>query len=103
MSDLGADYQRLIREEARLIILKAIAEQDDESLPSGILEEVLPLYGVNRPRAWIHQQMAYLAEMGAITTSPRGSVVTGRLTELGRRHLDRHAAIEGVKRPARKG
>lgn len=92
---------RLIREEARLVILKAIAEQTDETLNSSILEQVLAQYGIFKPRAWVHGEMGWLTEMGAITVMDAGTVKVGRLTELGRRHLDRHAVIEGVKRPSR--
>lgn len=92
---------RLIREEARLVILRAIGEQTNETLNSSILEQVLAQYGIFKPRAWVHGEMSWLAEMGAITSIDAGSVKVGRLTELGRRHLDRHTAIEGVKRPSR--
>lgn len=103
MNDLGVDYMRILREEARLVILKTIAEQANESLSSSIIEQVLPVYAIRQERAWIHQQMDYLATMGAITLKAAGTVKIGTLTDLGRRHLDRDAAIEGVKRPSRPG
>ena len=92
-----------MREEARLIILKALAEQVNESLNSSMIEPVLYRFGINLERAWIHQQLDYLATMGAVTLTSAGSVRIATLTNLGQRHLDRHEAIEGVKRPSRKG
>ncbi len=93
---------RIIREDARLIILKALAEETSETLNSGMLEEALAAYGgISRPRAWVHGELAYLKEMGAVTVLVAGTVQIATLTDLGRRHLDRTAIIEGVKRPSR--
>lgn len=92
---------RLIREEARLVILKALGEQADETLNSNLLVGVLATYGINRERAWVHGELAYLAEMGAVRVMDAGTVKIATLTELGGRHLNRHIAIEGVKRPSR--
>lgn len=91
----------LIRQEARLIILRAIAQQTDETLNSSLLVEELKTFGISRPRAWVHQEMEYLREMGALTVREASTVVIGTLTEQGRRHLDREIIIEGVKRPSR--
>lgn len=103
MSDIGVDYMRIMREEARLIILKEVARQENETLMSSVLEEVLPVFAIRQPRAWIHQQMDYLATMGALVVKSAGTVKIGTLTDLGRRHIDRDSFIEGVKRPARPG
>lgn len=92
---------RIIREHARLIILRALAEQTDERLNSELLRHVLETYGISRPRAWVHGELDYLAEMGAVTVMSAGTVKVATLTELGHRHLSRATAIEGVKRPSR--
>lgn len=94
---------RLIREEARLIVLKALAEQADETLNSNLLVGVLSTYGINRERPWLHGELAYLAEMGAVRLVDAGTVKIATLTDLGHRHLKRHHVIEGVKRPSRPG
>lgn len=98
---IATDMDRIIREEARLIILKALAEQVNESLSSSLLEPVLAQFAIYQERPWIHQQMDYLRTMGAVTIVDAGSVKIATLTDMGRRHLDRHVAIEGVKRPSR--
>ncbi|MEH3091990.1 MAG: hypothetical protein PGN20_15390 [Agrobacterium cavarae] len=104
MTPLGIDYAKRIREDARLIILKALAEQVNESLASNILEdEVLPRFAIRQDRAWVHTQMEYLANLGAITTIDAGTVKIGSLTTMGLRHLQRAIAIEGVTRPSRPG
>lgn len=97
------DMDTLIREDARLIILKALAGQVDERLHSGYLGEELARFGIDRPREWIHGELDWLAEMGAVTLIKPGSVVVATLTEKGHRHLRRAIVIEGVKRPSRPG
>ena len=103
MSDLATDFAQIMREEARLIILKALGEQMNESLNSSMMEPVLARFAINMPRPWIHQQLEYLETMNAVTIMNAGTVKIATLTELGRRHLDRQCAIEGVKRPSRPG
>ncbi|EXL08208.1 hypothetical protein BG46_01380 [Brucella anthropi] len=104
MNNLGIDYAKKIREDARLVILKALAEQINESLASNILQDlVLPRFAIRQDRAWVHTQLDFLANLGAITCTAEGSVKVATLTTMGRRHLDRDIAIEGVTRPSRPG
>lgn len=99
-----SDYENeIVRPDARLIILKALAAQTDERLHSGFIAEELRRFGIDRPREWIHGELDWLAEMGAVTLTKPGSVVVATLTEKGARHLRRAVVIEGVKRPARPG
>lgn len=99
-----SDYENsIIRPDARLIILKALEAQTDERLHSDFLAEELRRFGIDRPRAWVHGELDWLAEMGAVTLTKPGSVVVATLTEKGARHLRRSIVIEGVKRPGRPG
>lgn len=100
MSDYENDH---VRPDARLIILKALAAQTDERLHSGFIAEELKRFGIDRERAWVHGELDWLAEMGAVTLLKPGSVVVATLTEKGHRHLRRAIVIEGVKRPSRPG
>lgn len=95
------DMARKIAEDARLIILKALAAQVDERLHSGFLMAELEVFGIDRPREWVHGELDWLAEIGAVTLLKAGSVVVATLTDKGARHLRRTIAIEGVSRPAR--
>lgn len=97
------DMDTLIREDARLVILKALEAQVDERLHSGYLAEELARFGIDRPREWIHGELDWLAEIGAVTLVKPGTVVVATLTEKGHRHLRRAIAIEGIKRPSRPG
>lgn len=91
----------MIRQEARLIILKALAAQIDERLNSELLRAELESFGIAKGRDWVHDELAFLGEMGAVTVMTAGSVRVATLTEKGAMHLRRQIAIEGVKRPAR--
>lgn len=98
-----SDYIELVRQDARLIILKALAAQTDERLHSGYLVEEMLRFGIDRTREWVHGELDWLAEMGAVTLAKPGSVVVATLTEKGHRHIRRAIVIEGVKRPSRPG
>lgn len=92
-----------MREDARLIILKALSQQVGERLHSGYIAEQLKEFGIDRPREWIHGELDWLDEMGAVTLTKVDTVVVATLTEKGARHLRRAIAIEGIKRPSRPG
>ncbi len=93
--------QQIITEDARLIMLKALSAQPDETLHSELLRVELASFGIKRDREWVHDEIAWLAEHGAVTASQVGTVQVARLTEKGARHLSREIAIAGIKRPAR--
>lgn len=97
------DMDQLIREEARLIVLRALREQVDERLNSNLILPVLETYGIRKTREWLHAELDWLADMGAIKVTRVASVVIATLAERGAQHLDRLIAIEGVKRPSRPG
>jgi hypothetical protein len=97
------DMDMLMRQQARLIILKALADQVDETLNSDLLVHQLRPFGINKDRAWVHGELDYLAEMGAITVRSIGSVRVATLAAKGSRHLARELVIEGVQRPSRPG
>lgn len=97
----GRTMDQIIREEARLIILRALAMQVDERLGSPLLGEELAHFGITRDRAWVHTELAWLQEAGAVVVTEAGSIRVAQLTERGARHLARAFVIEGVKRPSR--
>ncbi|TCT41164.1 VpaChn25_0724 family phage protein [Martelella mediterranea] len=97
--NLGVDWEQVRRERARLVILRALAEQLNGSLDSSILEEVLPLSAIREDQPWIREQLKYLEKMDAIKLTVSESIMIATLTKRGRRHIDRDIAIEGVTRP----
>ena len=97
------DMDTIMREQARLVILKELALQADETLNSDLMVEALRPFGIRKTREWVHEEYAYLAEMGAISIVRAGSIQVATLTDKGNRHLSREIAIEGVRRPSRPG
>jgi hypothetical protein len=99
-----SDMNQLIREDARLIVLKALAEQPDERLNSSVLGQCLEAFGgITKSRDWLHSEMDWLADIGAITQTTVNSVRIAQLTEKGASHVERRIIIEGIKRPSRAG
>jgi hypothetical protein len=87
------------RAEARLLILRGLAEESDGTLSSKLIGRKLEVYAINRDRAWIHQEMRYLADLGAIQLTEVDTVLIGSITASGRSHLARRTRIEGVDWP----
>jgi hypothetical protein len=101
---LGIDYTKKIRDDARLIVLRALSEQTNDTLASNVIQDaVLPVFGIRQDRPWVHLQLDYLANLGAVTLINAGTVKVATLTKLGKRHLDRDIALEDVTRPSMAG
>nr|WP_245264112.1 hypothetical protein [Bartonella bacilliformis] len=92
---------KIIREEARLIILKGLFCECSETLSSAMIERLLYSYGVRRDSDFVHNELAWMEDQGAVTLKQVGSVLIAALTERGACHLDRSFSIEGIKRPKR--
>jgi hypothetical protein len=94
-------FDRAMREEARLIILRDLDAQPDGRLNSELLRVRLETFGISKSRDWVHDELNFLVEMGAITVVTAGSVRVAQLTSKGSDHVQRRLVIEGVKRPSR--
>jgi len=90
----------IIREDARLIILRELAAQDNYALNDSLLREVLEGFGISRTREWVREEIAYLERVAAVSRTVAGSVVVARLLPKGLEHVERRLVIEGVKRPS---
>lgn len=96
MSNFAEQY----RSEARLLILRGLAEEGDGTLSSKLIGRKLETYGINRDRDWIHQEIRWLAHLGAVTIVDAESVLVPTITRLGRTHLARRFKLEGVDWPS---
>ena len=90
----------IIREDARLIILRELQSQDNYALNDLLLREVLEGFGISRTREWVREEIAYLERVGAVTRTTAGTVVVAKLLPKGLEHVERRLVIEGVKRPS---
>lgn len=91
---------RIIREEARLIVLKELANQPDYALGETLLQSVLTVFAISKSREWVREEMRRLADLGAVTLTEAGSILIARLTAKGQDHVGGRLVIEGVKRPS---
>lgn len=85
----------------RLVILRAIGEDQDETLNATVLQVELERFGYRRSRDFIANQLAWMErEAGAVTLTHAGSEVIAFLAEPGRDHLARRRALVGIQRPS---
>jgi len=93
--------EKRIEEEARLIILRTLDEQLNNSLSSSIMRDELETrWLINKTRDWVHVQFAHLAEVGAITVQEVTTVQLATLNQRGRDHIQRRVKLPGVKLPS---
>jgi hypothetical protein len=94
--------ESIIQEEARLTILKELAQQPNKALTSEAMRRfLLDFLLIDKPREWVEVQFQYLADLAAVDVIPAGTVKIARLTERGELHLSGHISIAGVQRPGR--
>lgn len=100
---LAAELAVQIAREARLAMLRALADQADGRLSDLLLKRTLDIYGYRRSRESIRTQMRALAELGAVSLIESGEVLFARLETPGREHLEERRVIDGIMRPAEAG
>ena len=93
-------FDAIVRQEARLIILRALSQQPDYRASDSLLEPVLELYGIRRGRDFIRAELAWLAEAGTLTTETMGTTTIATLTHRGEDHVAHRVVLPGVKRPS---
>jgi hypothetical protein len=90
----------IIREDARLIILRELHAQNNYALNDSLLQQTLESFGIARTREWVREEISYLVNVGAVSRMHIGSVVVASLLPKGVEHVERRIVIEGVKRPS---
>ena len=80
---------RIIRGEARLIILRELDGQPDGRLNSALLVAVLETFGITRSRDWVHEELRWLADIGAVRVIEAGTVRVAEILAKGRDHVER--------------
>lgn len=100
---LAAELALQVAREARLAMLRALADQTDGRLSDLLLKRTLDIYGYRRSREWIRTQMRALADLGAVSLIESGEVIFAHLEMPGREHLEERRVIDGIMRPAEAG
>ena len=95
------DFQEHSQRDARLVILRALADQTDGRLNETLLAATLETFGHRRSRDWVRTQMRALEDLGAVRLIAAGTdFLIAELTASGQDHVDRRTIIEGVARPS---
>ena len=68
----------IIREDARLIMLRELNKQNDYQLNDGLLRATLESFGIGKSREWVRDELEYLEDMNAVKLTTAGSVVVAR-------------------------
>lgn len=90
----------IVRQEARLIILRTLADDLARSSNSSVLQTALETWGIAKSRDWVHAEIRWLDDIGAVRAEEMGSVLLVSLTQRGLDHVERRGAIDGIKRPS---
>lgn len=86
-----------MEEEARLVILKELAKEDNKAMSSSRMQAyLLTRFLIDKPREWVEEQYSYLKDMGAVSILKVDSVKLARLEERGELHLTGLIKIPGV-------
>jgi len=87
------------QEDRRLLILKALAAENDYSISDMVLRELLSQYGHTESSDTIRVDIAWLEEQGLVTLEKVGMATVATITERGLDVANGAARVPGVRRP----
>ena len=97
---LKAKAEADLNEDARLLILQILAEEQTNTLNDYLIgQRVRSRWGVPRPPDWIETQLRALETRGAVTIIAAGERLFVRLTKAGQLHVQRVEPIAGIRWP----
>lgn len=98
------NFQEHLRENARLVILRALAEQTDYRLNETLIETALDSFGHRFTNDQLRNELRWLEnDASAVKLVEAGSVYVATITETGLDHVNRKRVLEGVARPRPEG
>ncbi len=89
----------IIREEARLRILEALAALPGGEASLDALRAALDEKRIRQTREWLMNELSYLEGLGAIAVAPIGDAIMASIADHGMDHLEKRRFLPGVKRP----
>lgn len=95
-----SEFDEFLTEDARLVILRELARQNDYRLNETILTKVLDSFGHKRSRDWVRTQIRKLQELGVVKVLEAGTILVAEITRTGHDHVERRAFVEGVAKPS---
>lgn len=103
MNNDNLSFARLITEDIRLVLLRALQEDSGYSLNESVLHTVLELFGHKVGRDRVRTELAWLAEQGLVVIERVASVDVATITRRGADAAVGRIAVPGVKRPGPRG
>lgn len=97
---MTTDYEEYVTKDARLVILRELAKQNDGRLNESLITTTLDIFGYNRSREWVRTQMRKLEEVGGVRLAAAGTVLVATITRAGVDHVERRSILEGVAKPS---
>lgn len=93
-------FKEHMRKDARLIILRALADETDYRLNETLIEAALETFGHRVTRESLRNELRWLeSDASAIALTEAGSVFVATITQTGLDHVNRKRVLEGVARP----
>ena len=99
---MTVSYMQIVTEEARLVLLRLLAEAGEYTSNSSVLAMALDHYGITLSRDQVNTQLAWLAEQQLVKTEQVATIVRATLTLRGLDVATGTAHVPGVKRPSPK-
>lgn len=87
------------REDRRLLILKALASENDYAISDMVLRSLLEEYGHTESSDTIRTDIAWLKEQGLVTTTTMGTLTIAKVHSRGVDVAEGRAIIPGIRRP----
>lgn len=91
-----SDY---LRKDARLVLLRVLAEMPSYRGNSSVLSNVLHQFGHAPTRDQVKTELRWLAEQGLLKIEEAGSVLVATLEERGQDVAEGRAVVDGIARP----
>jgi len=94
------EFDDLLTEDARLVILRALEKDLGYSHNESILHSFVEIYGHACSRDKIRTNLTWLQEQGLVTLKTVGTIYVATITQRGADVATGRAVVPGVKRPA---
>lgn len=98
-----SDFLDIMRQHARLIVLRALAAEPNYSHNDGMLLDIAKSFSVDRGRDFLRNEIRWLENVGAVTVKEMGGAWIVTATQRGVDHAERRIVLEGVRRPSAGG
>lgn len=90
----------VVQPHLRLTILRALAQEPNRTCNDSTLVDVAKIYGIDRGRDLVRQEIRWLEGLGAVRVQEVGGTLIVTALERGVDHAEGRVVLEGVRRPS---